>query len=124
MKMKNLLSPNTEPFGAVLEPPAIFKVIPDGFCGICEKAIKPYAETYYQKHYESGTRYCFPYSASAGFCENCAKEAASLEYCSDPLCNIAGRFEKVKDGDHCSVIEFEDGTLLETMSRREMFRRS
>lgn len=94
-------------------------VIDKGCCRLCTKPITPYTQKYYQKHYESGTKYSLLFDCEHFYCEECAKKEASKDYFTDILPAEVNRFESMRDGELVETVVFEDGSRLEEMTSRE-----
>ena len=123
--------PNREPFGQVFEKKDrepcssgrywssdIMQIVDRGHCAICKKEIVPYTGKYYQKHNDNGVRYCWMFDAAHFYCKECAENESRKEYgCFLP--SESRRYYPVKDAQTLTVIEYEDGSLMEEMTRRE-----
>lgn len=121
---------NTEPFGQVFEKKDrdpcskgrywstdIMQIVEHGHCAICKREIVPYSEKYYQKHNEDGFRFCWIFDAAHFYCKDCAENECKKEFGFFQI--ESSRYYPVKDNQTLTVIEYEDGSLLEEMTSRE-----
>lgn len=106
-----------------LSPYGGFKFVKTGCCCVCEQEIIPYAQKYFQKHYDSGCRFCFELSANTFFCEECAKEESKKEYVSGCAPVEVSRFTSVRDNRLVETKEYADGSKIEELTDRELARR-
>lgn len=94
-------------------------VLDKGSCRICTRKVTHYPTKYYQKHYESGSRYSFLFDAEHYYCEECAKEQASKDYFNDVVPFEVNRFETRRDGETLEIKVYADGSRIEEVTSRE-----
>lgn len=101
-----------------------FKFVKAGCCCVCEQELKPYSQKYFQKHYDSGCRFCFELSYETFFCEECAKEESKKEYVSGVSAPVViSRFSSYRDNQVVETREYSDGSKIEELTSRELARK-
>ncbi len=96
-----------------------FVKIPVGNCRICTKKITPYKKKYFQRHYESGSKYSLLFDCEHFYCEECAKKEASKDFFNDVVPAEVNRFETRRDGETLETVVYADGSRLEEMTSYE-----
>ena len=94
-------------------------VINKGCCRICTKKITPYKQKYFQRHYESGSKYSLLFDCEHFYCEECAKAEASKDFFNDVIPAEVNRFETRRDGETLETVVYADGSRLEEMTSHE-----
>ena len=93
--------------------------IPVGSCRICTQKITAYKQKYFQRHYESGSKYSLLFDCEHFYCEKCAKEEASKDFFNDVIPAEVNRFETRRDGETLEIKVYEDGSRIEEVTSAE-----
>ena len=114
----------TTDFKHILADGQKYIVLEKGQCRSCQKKIKPYKETYFQKHLDYCGPHCFAYGMKNDYCEECAQEKSRIAYIDTgfPTVVKTEAREEFGTGDYLEKQTWSDGMVVEEMTYEEMHR--